>query len=76
MTITINNKEYTITRNAEIEYRSSYADAKNWIAMYLTDGDRDYIAWYYVEGGVDNDNFELDMIDYDEPHDIEDLGEI
>lgn len=68
MTITINNINYTITRDAEIEYRSSAANPNNWVAMYLTDRDNDYIAWYYVE---DFEAIELDMIDYDNPHDIE-----
>lgn len=71
MTITLNNKEYTITRDADFEYRSSRVTPENWVALYLSDVDDDEttcIAWYYVD---DPANTELDMIDYDNPHDIE-----
>lgn len=81
MTITINNKEYTITSDACPEYRSDRVDPDHWIAMHITDdqdvddyGDpHQYIAWYYAPemGGED---FELDMIDYDDPHDLQDIG--
>ena len=75
MTITINNKQYKIVRNAEIEYRSNRVNPNAWVAMYLTDIDAEdnettYIAWYYVE---DLDNTELDSIDYENPYDIEDI---
>lgn len=75
MTITINNKQYKIIRNAEIEYRSNRVNPNAWVAMYLTDIDAEdneatYIAWYYVE---DLDNTELDSIDYENPYDIEDI---
>ena len=75
MTITINNKQYKILRNAEIEYRSNRVNPNAWVAMYLTDIDAEdnettYIAWYYVE---DLDNTELDSIDYENPYDIEDI---
>ena len=75
MTITINNKQYKIVRNAEIEYRSNRVNPNAWVAMYLADIDAEddettYIAWYYVE---DLDNTELDSIDYENPYDIEDI---
>ena len=75
MTITINNKQYKIVRNAEIEYRSNRVNPNAWVAMYLADIDAEddettYIAWYYV---VDLDNTELDSIDYENPYDIEDI---
>ena len=75
MTITINNKQYKIVRNAEIEYRSNRVNPNTWVAMYLADIDTEdneatYIAWYYVE---DLDNTELDSIDYESPYDIEDI---
>jgi hypothetical protein len=81
MTITINNKEYTIISDARPEYRSSYADPDHWIAMYIADksdvdeyGDpHQYIAWYYVPK-MDSEEFELDQIDYDDPHDLQDVG--
>lgn len=39
--------------------------------MYLTDGEKDYVAWYYVED-IDETDLEFD-IDYDETSDIEEL---
>ena len=81
MTITINNKEYTIITNARPEYRSDRNDADHWVAMDIADesdvdeyGDpHQYIAWYYVPE-MDNEGFELNQIDYDEPHDLQDIG--
>lgn len=78
MTITINNKEYTITRDADWEYRSSRVNPDAWVAMYLEDkSDKDeygdthkYIAWYYVE----DNTTELEAIDYESPYDLEDIG--
>lgn len=75
MAITINDKTYRITRDAEIEYRSDRVDPSSWVALYLEDdsitdefGDHpQYIAWYYVE---DLENTELDKIDYETPYDI------
>ena len=81
MTITINNKEYTIASDARPEYRSDRNDPDHWVAMYIIDerdtdeyGDpHQYIAWYYAPE-MDNGGFELDQIDYDEPHDLQDVG--
>ena len=81
MTITINNKEYTITNDAHIEYRSDRVDPMHWVAMTIIDesdvdeyGDpHHYIAWYYAPE-MDDEEFELDQIDYDEPHDLQDIG--
>lgn len=81
MKIAINNKEYTITNDARIEYRSDRVDPMHWVALDLIDeSDRDefndphkYIAWYYVPE-MDNEGFELDQIDYDEPDDLQDIG--
>lgn len=81
MTITINNKEYTITNDAHIEYRSNRNDTDHWVAMTIIDeSDVDeygvphhYIAWYYAPE-MNNEGFELDQIDYDEPHDLQDIG--
>lgn len=81
MTITINNKEYTITNDAHLEYRSDRNDTDHWVAMTIIDeSDVDeygyphqYIAWYYVPKMYDED-FELDQIDYDEPDDWQDVG--
>ena len=81
MTITINNKEYTIITNARPEYRSDRNDADHWVAMDIAaESDVDeygdphqYIAWYYVPE-MDNEGFELNQIDYDEPHDLQDIG--
>lgn len=81
MTITINNKEYTITNDAHIEYRSNRNDTDHWVAMTIIDesdvdeyGDpHHYIAWYYAPE-MNNEEFELDQIDYDEPHDLQDIG--
>lgn len=75
MTITINDKTYRITRDAEIEYRSERVNPNAWVALYLEDesvtdefGDHpQFIAWYYVE---DLENTELDEIDYENPYDI------
>lgn len=75
MTITIKEKTYKITRDAEIEYRSDRVDPFSWVALYLedesvTDEFEDhpqFIAWYYVE---DLENAELDEIDYENPYDI------
>lgn len=81
MKITINNKEYTITNDAHIEYRSDRVDPVRWVALDLIDeSDRDefddprqYIAWYYAPE-MGNEGFELDQIDYDEPNDLQDIG--
>lgn len=81
MTITINNKEYTIINDARSEYRSDRNDTDHWVAMDIADesdvdeyGDpHRYIAWYYAPE-MDNEGFELDQIDYDEPHDLQDIG--
>ena len=81
MTITINNKEYTITNDARIEYRSGRVDPMHWVVLDLIDeSDRDefddphkYIAWYYAPE-MNNEGFELDQIDYEEPHDLQDIG--
>ena len=81
MTITINNKEYTIINDAHLEYRSDRNDTDHWVAMTIIDesdvdeyGDpHQYIAWYYVPKMYDED-FELDQIDYDEPDDWQDVG--
>ena len=88
MTITINNKEYTIITDARPKYRSDRNDADHWVAMDIADesdideyGDpHQYIAWYYVPEAwyytpeMDDEGFELDQIDYDEPHDLQDIG--
>lgn len=81
MTITINNKEYTIITDARPEYRSDRNDTDHWVAMDIADesdvdeyGDQHrYIAWYYAPE-MDDEGFELDQIDYDEPHDLQDIG--
>lgn len=81
MTITINNKEYTIINDAHPEYRSNQNDAYHWVAMEIVDksdideyGDpHQYIAWYCVPE-MDDEEFELDQIDYDEPDDLQDIG--
>lgn len=81
MTITINNKEYTIINDARLEYRSDRNDTDHWVAMDIADesdvdeyGDpHRYIAWYYAPE-MDDEGFELDQIDYDEPHDLQDIG--
>ena len=81
MTITIDNKEYTIINDAHPEYRSDRNDAEHWVAMDIVDnsdvdeyGDpHQFIAWYYVPEMYDED-FELDQIDYDEPDDLQDVG--
>jgi hypothetical protein len=49
--------------------------------MYITDdhdvdeyGDpHPFIAWYYVPE-MGSEDFELDQIDYDDPHDLQDIG--
>ena len=87
MTITINNKEYTITNDAHIEYRSGngvtgyFSDPYRWAAMEIADesdidefgNPHQYIAWYYCPE-MDDEGFELDQIDYDEPDDLQDIG--
>ena len=81
MTITINNKEYTIINDAHLEYRSDRNDTDHWVAMDIADesdvdeyGDpHQYIAWYYAPE-MDDEGFELDQIDYDDPHDLQDIG--
>lgn len=75
MTITINDKTYRITRDAEIEYRSERVNPNAWVALHLEDeaitnefGEHpQLVAWYYVE---DLESTELDEIDYENPYDI------
>lgn len=70
--IEINGKKYIITQEAYYEYRSEDPfEPKNWVAMYLTDGEKNYVAWYYVED-IDETDIHFD-IDYDKPTDIEEL---
>lgn len=74
--IELNGKKYIITQEAYYEYRSHIdgcqaLEPNNWVAMYLTDGEKDYVAWYYVED-IDETDLEFD-IDYDEPSDIEEF---
>jgi len=81
MTITINNKEYIIINDAHPEYRSDRNDAEHWVTMDIADksdvdeygNPHQFTAWYYVPE-MDNEGFELDQIDYDEPHDLQDIG--
>lgn len=70
--IELNGKKYIITQEAFYEYRSEDPfEPKNWVAMYLTDGEKDYVAWYYVED-LDETDLHSD-IDYYKPDSIEEL---
>lgn len=74
--IELNGKKYIITQEAYCEYRSDIdgfqaLEPNNWVAMHLTDGEKNYVAWYYVED-IDETDLAFD-IDYDEPSDIEEL---
>lgn len=74
--IEINGKKYIVTQEAYYEYRSHIDECpalepNNWVAMRLTDGEKDYVAWYYVED-LDETDLHSD-IDYYEPDSIEEL---
>lgn len=72
-TITVNGKTYTMTGNADIEYRSHINGMQctcpdSWVSLPLEDEDgNEYKAWYKID-----EDTELDSIDYDEPEDITD----
>lgn len=70
--IEINGKKYIVTQEAYFDYRSEDPfEPNNWLAMYLTDGEKNYVAWYYVED-INETDLHSD-IDYDKPTDIEEL---
>ena len=77
MTITINDKVYTIVGDAFWDYNSfDHSDPQRWVTQYLTDGEHDYQARYYVGTELDeNEYFDLDDVDYEEPTELIDLGE-
>ena len=60
--------EIALGNHAHFQYRSDAIDPDNWVACPSTGNNKKiYTVWYYVE----DTNAELDTIDYEAPHQIE-----
>lgn len=71
-TITYDGKEYTLTSQAEFEYRSHKNGfmtqyPNNYLSAMATLEDKEYKVWWFIE----DTTVELDSIDYDNVTDVE-----